>query len=459
MKICIIKLGAKGDVVRTLSILPKLHEQFPEGEITWITEKGAKEIFINNPYVNRILSPEEEINDSFDILYSLDTEKEASDLALKIKALQKKGFFLEGEYFSAFNFGAEYYLNTIFDDEFKRENKKTVQEMMFMACDLDYNKEYCPLFLSEEEKKYGELFVSTNKIDKENLVGIQIGASVKWPSRFWREEEIFEFIQQLNKEGFTPLLFGSPRKEEKLKDLMKKCEENNIKVYCNDIHNTDREFFSLVHACKLVVAPDSFAMHVSLALGKSTIALFFCTSADEIENYNNLLTKIVSPRLYEFFPEKMDEYNLELIQSINPKKVAELIDNINNKKVVNAIITNSENKFLVIKRREGLHKGKWAFPGGEIKKGETSEEALKREIKEEVNLELSKIIKKISDYNYLGNQGEKKEGECYLVEVSAREVKINDESEEFRWVSLEELEELDYVSGIDEEALLAFSEY
>ena len=64
--------------------------------------------------------------------------------------------------------------------------------------------------------------------------------------------------------------------------------------------------------------------------------------------------------------------------------------------VVNAIIKSRDgSRFLAIKRKDGIHAGKWAFPGGVVEKGETAEDALKREVKEETGLDISRIIRKI----------------------------------------------------------------
>ena len=50
---------------------------------------------------------------------------------------------------------------------------------------------------------------------------------------------------------------------------------------------------------------------------------------------------------------------------------------------VAAAIIWSEGKVLIARRKYGRHSGKWEFPGGKIKKGESPEEALKREFQEE----------------------------------------------------------------------------
>ena len=56
--------------------------------------------------------------------------------------------------------------------------------------------------------------------------------------------------------------------------------------------------------------------------------------------------------------------------------------------VVAAVIVKNEN-ILATQRGYGEFKGKWEFPGGKIKEGESKEEALKREIKEELNADIT----------------------------------------------------------------------
>ena len=57
-------------------------------------------------------------------------------------------------------------------------------------------------------------------------------------------------------------------------------------------------------------------------------------------------------------------------------------------KVVAAIIQ-KENNILATKRGYGEFINMWEFPGGKIESGETKEQALVREIKEELNIEIS----------------------------------------------------------------------
>ncbi len=58
-------------------------------------------------------------------------------------------------------------------------------------------------------------------------------------------------------------------------------------------------------------------------------------------------------------------------------------------KVVAALIFNESGQILITQRQKDSHLGGfWEFPGGRVEKDETSEEALTREIKEEIDLDI-----------------------------------------------------------------------
>ncbi len=457
-RILLIKLGAKGDVIRTLPLLIAIKERYPDSEITWITKPLCKEILETSPYINRILTIPvnlKRFSEDFDILLNFDVEEDATKLAEEIKARKKYGFFSHGEYPTSFNLSAEYYLNTLFDDELKKTNTKTYQQMMFEVAELPYKKQHHPLYLNEEDMKYAEDFVNKHNINPKKLIGIHVGSSPRWPSKTWHLDIVKEFIKRAKEKGYEILIFRGPDESEKHEILIRDLENQGVGVFTNNPLNRDREFLSLINLCEKIICGDTFALHVALSLKKPTVGLFFCTSPNEIEDYG-LLKKILSPRLYDFFPEKQNLYDEDLTKSISVEQVLNSIENFEKtKRVINTIIKDND-KVLVIKRKSGIHSGKWAFPGGIMKDSETIGETLKREIKEETNLDVYNIIKKISDYSYWGKEGEKILGECYLVNVKNGEVKINKEAEEFRWVSLEEFGKLNYIEGLDKEVFLAF---
>lgn len=58
--------------------------------------------------------------------------------------------------------------------------------------------------------------------------------------------------------------------------------------------------------------------------------------------------------------------------------------------IVAAAIIQQEERFLITKRKFASHLGGlWEFPGGKIEPGETLEDCLRREVKEELGVEIS----------------------------------------------------------------------
>lgn len=57
-------------------------------------------------------------------------------------------------------------------------------------------------------------------------------------------------------------------------------------------------------------------------------------------------------------------------------------------RVVAAILKNEKGEIFSAERAYGDLKGKWEFPGGKIEPGETPEQAIKREIQEELSAQI-----------------------------------------------------------------------
>lgn len=104
-------------------------------------------------------------------------------------------------------------------------------------------------------------------------------------------------------------------------------------------------------------------------------------------------------------------------------------------RVVAAVIKN-ENKIFATARGYGEFKGQWEFPGGKIEAGETPQEAIVREIKEELEttIQVSDLIDTI-EHDY---QTFHLSMDCYWCDIVEGELKLL-EAESARWLSKEEL--------------------
>jgi len=109
--------------------------------------------------------------------------------------------------------------------------------------------------------------------------------------------------------------------------------------------------------------------------------------------------------------------------------------------VVAAIILQND-KILATQRGYGEFEGGWEFPGGKIEPGETPENALVREICEELSIEIivEKFITTI-DYDYpnfhLNMQ-------CFLCSVVKGDLTLFEHSDA-KWLSIENLESVSWL--------------
>lgn len=111
---------------------------------------------------------------------------------------------------------------------------------------------------------------------------------------------------------------------------------------------------------------------------------------------------------------------------------------------VGAIILNKEGKMFLMKSPK-WH-GKYVIPGGHIELGEKMEDALKREIKEETNIDIYDI-KYISFQEFVNDPVFWKKKHFILIDFSCKtdstEVKLNEEGTEYIWVEPEKALEMD----------------
>jgi len=104
-----------------------------------------------------------------------------------------------------------------------------------------------------------------------------------------------------------------------------------------------------------------------------------------------------------------------------------------------AVIPFPPDKILLIKRLTVPFKGYWALPGGRVDPGETVEQTIVREVKEETGLDVE-IVHKIGEYHEQGVQDGAEYDyypACFLVKVVGGEIKKQEsEIEEIKLFSL-----------------------
>ena len=110
--------------------------------------------------------------------------------------------------------------------------------------------------------------------------------------------------------------------------------------------------------------------------------------------------------------------------------------------VVAAIIHDEEGRIFATQRGYGPMKDGWEFPGGKMESGETPEEALKREIWEELEtrIEVEQLFKTI-DYDYPDFHLTM---HCYICKIESGKLTLK-EHEAARWLTKEQLSSINWL--------------
>lgn len=109
---------------------------------------------------------------------------------------------------------------------------------------------------------------------------------------------------------------------------------------------------------------------------------------------------------------------------------------------VAAAIIVKDNKVFATQRGYGEFKDGWEFPGGKLEPGESAREALVREIREEldVDIRVEKLLETV-EYDYPEFHLTM---HCFICELLSEEIVLK-EHEDARWLKEEELDTVDWL--------------
>lgn len=110
--------------------------------------------------------------------------------------------------------------------------------------------------------------------------------------------------------------------------------------------------------------------------------------------------------------------------------------------IIKAVNEKGEEAIFATQRGYGELKGGWEFPGGKIEKGETPQEALKREIMEELETEIT--VGEMIDTIEFDYPAFHLSMDCFWAEIVSGELVLK-EHEAAKWLTKGELDTVDWL--------------
>ena len=289
MNILLIKLGALGDVLRTTPLLEGLRKKYPSSHITWLVDEPHRGVLENNPSIDRLFASSQDpdlwARTDYDLVINLDKEPEALDAFMRAKGRHKMGFGRDrAGALCAANPESDYALRLGLDDELKfRINQKTYQEISFEQVGLAFQGEdYC--FLPDPSNLEKARLFLAGLLPKGSIapIGLNTGAGTRFAGKRLPAESYRELGERLYRQLKRPvLLLGGQDELERNAWIEKTASVPLIHTGSHPI----AFFAGLVSACDLVVAGDTTAMHIAIAMKVPVLTYFASTCAAEIELY------------------------------------------------------------------------------------------------------------------------------------------------------------------------------
>jgi 8-oxo-dGTP diphosphatase len=109
-------------------------------------------------------------------------------------------------------------------------------------------------------------------------------------------------------------------------------------------------------------------------------------------------------------------------------------------------ILRKSGKILICQRKKGgRYELKWEFPGGKLENGETTEQCLRRELREELDIEIHSIERIQTQPAYYKDGGMFNVSYCFLSGFEGDPQ--NNVFEQIRWVTIDDLKNMDLLDG------------
>jgi heptosyltransferase-2 len=257
----------------------------------------------------------------FDRVINLDAGKTSAALASAAQSARKDGYVLDPRgYIQPTNDAARRWLESGVFDDIKRQGTDTYQNHMASILGISGRRHQYVFDLAAEERARAKRHLQSMGVDLNlPIIGLNTGASDRWPLKQWREDGYVELLTRLARRGGAQLmLLGGPGERERNTRLE---AASGVKLFDPGCDNPVRHFAALLGHCDVVITGDTLAMHLALALGRRAVVLFGPTNAAEIDLYGlgeKVLPDMKCLSCYktscDFVPNCMDLISTDMVE-------------------------------------------------------------------------------------------------------------------------------------------------
>ncbi|MGD9014660.1 MAG: lipopolysaccharide heptosyltransferase II [Candidatus Omnitrophota bacterium] len=280
-KILIIKLSALGDVVLIGPSLRAIRKKFPKAnyKISILVNVPYQEALLHCPYIDELIVSD--LNDrdrgimgmfkisqklrrgNFDFVIDLQNNRKSHLLSFLAGILLRYGYRRK--------FG--FLLTHSITDEKMTQGPVVHQFQVLKMLGIQSQDCHLELWPSKEDKAYIDNFLNEQWIGpKQVLVGINLSASKRWPSKVWPAEYIAHLCQELSLKDIRMVFTGDTDDLFRAQEILNLLKASKPVVACGKTNIN--QLVCLIKRCQIFISGDSAPLHIAAAVKTPYIALF-----------------------------------------------------------------------------------------------------------------------------------------------------------------------------------------
>jgi len=337
-RILIIKFSSLGDIILSTAALRAIRQKFLHNyKITFLVGEESKDLLFNCPYIDELLVCDFKNRykgtagllklatilrkKNFDIVIDLQNNRRSHILSFLTLALNRYGYD---------NKKLSFLLNHRIRDEEPLTDPVTHQFRILKMLDIDLENSKLQLWPTQEDQNYINEFLKSEWLSAHQmLIGINISASSRWPSKNWPLHHIVKLCEELSRRDLRVVITGIEKDLAEANILMNKLK--NIKIINACGKTTINQLACLIKKCAIFISPDSAPLHVAASQGVPFIALFGAT--DHSRHLPPIKECVVIKKDLACSPCYRSKCKTgKCMELIKPEEVLEVIDKLLNNK-------------------------------------------------------------------------------------------------------------------------------
>jgi lipopolysaccharide heptosyltransferase II len=285
--ILVIKLSAIGDIILSSPAFKALRGRFPHAKITCLTGRDAASLLHGCPYLDDVIVYDHKDKDKgfagarrilarlykyrFDKIIDLQNNTRSHLLTFLCHPRASYGY-RNGKWGMFLSDGVN-------DDNPclpPVKHQFRILEKLGITYPEDARLEMWP---RRDDESYARELLHGEWIDERThvVVGINIAASLRWPSKNWPVQAIAELCDRLAADSVRVVITGMEKDREYVRALMTKARSKPAML----VGKTSLlQLAAVISNCKVFVTPDSAPLHIAAAMGVPVVALFGPTSPE-----------------------------------------------------------------------------------------------------------------------------------------------------------------------------------